>query len=230
MNEMDNNILYTLHEAALLTMVTIYVLRLVWLHRRFRAAADRQPQTGHPGTGPVKGAIYSLGILTMPWHLESTRRHPILYLQFVAFHLGAAAAIFLSFLLPYAPEAVRALPVNWGLGILIGMGLAAATMRLYRRVLSVSLRAMNTFGDYLSLSLLTVWLALAFLSLPALELDHRFIIAFYWLTAFFLFYVPFSKISHYLYFPIGRYWFGRTMGHRGVYPLVHVPLYRNEKH
>jgi hypothetical protein len=39
------------------------------------------------------------------------------------------------------------------------------------------------------------------------------------LTAFFLIYVPFSKISHYLYYPFTRFYFGRTMGHRGVYPI-----------
>jgi hypothetical protein len=39
------------------------------------------------------------------------------------------------------------------------------------------------------------------------------------LTAFFLIYVPFSKISHYLYYPFTRYYFGKTMGHRGIYPM-----------
>jgi hypothetical protein len=32
-------------------------------------------------------------------------------------------------------------------------------------------------------------------------------------------YVPFSKISHYLYYPFTRYYFGKSMGYRGVYPL-----------
>jgi hypothetical protein len=39
------------------------------------------------------------------------------------------------------------------------------------------------------------------------------------LTAFFLVYVPFSKISHYLYYPFTRFYFGKTMGYRGVYPI-----------
>ena len=45
------------------------------------------------------------------------------------------------------------------------------------------------------------------------------LITYFILTAFFLIYVPFSKISHYLYDPVTRYWLGKTMAHRGVYPL-----------
>jgi hypothetical protein len=45
-------------------------------------------------------------------------------------------------------------------------------------------------------------------------------VAYLLLTSFFLLYVPFSKISHYLYYPFTRTWLGRTMGHRGTFPLV----------
>ena len=31
--------------------------------------------------------------------------------------------------------------------------------------------------------------------------------------------MPFSKISHYLYYPFTRYYFGKSMGRRGVYPM-----------
>ena len=44
-------------------------------------------------------------------------------------------------------------------------------------------------------------------------------LAYFFLTAFFLVYVPFSKISHYLYYPFARWYLGRTLGHRGVMPL-----------
>ena len=45
------------------------------------------------------------------------------------------------------------------------------------------------------------------------------LLAFFILTAFSLVYVPFSKISHYLYYPFTRYYFGKSMGYRGVYPI-----------
>ena len=31
--------------------------------------------------------------------------------------------------------------------------------------------------------------------------------------------VPFSKIGHYLYYPITRYYLGRSLGYRGVFPI-----------
>ena len=45
------------------------------------------------------------------------------------------------------------------------------------------------------------------------------LLTFFMLTAFFLIYVPFSKISHYLYYPFTRYYLGKTMGYRGVFPI-----------
>jgi hypothetical protein len=49
------------------------------------------------------------------------------------------------------------------------------------------------------------------------------LIAFFGLTAFFLVYVPFSKISHYVYWPFIRYYVGKHLGHRGAYPTKTVP-------
>ena len=50
------------------------------------------------------------------------------------------------------------------------------------------------------------------------------------MTAFFLVYVPFSKISHYLYYPFTRFYFGRTMGYRGVYPIKRVTPQSENNH
>jgi hypothetical protein len=53
------------------------------------------------------------------------------------------------------------------------------------------------------------------------DLGEGPLMIYFLLTALFLIYVPFSKISHYLYYPFTRYYFGRTMGYRGVYPIKH---------
>jgi len=83
------------------------------------------------------------------------------------------------------------------------------------------MRAISSPDDYFSLALLTVWFFSAFLSVPNKpEQGETILLAFFFLTAFFLIYVPFSKISHYLYYPFTRYYFGKTMGYRGVYPLA----------
>jgi hypothetical protein len=69
--------------------------------------------------------------------------------------------------------------------------------------------------------LLTVWFLFDFLSAPNSTAGGEWhLVTYFALTAFFLVYVPFSKISHYLYYPFTRYYLGRTMGHRGVFPLV----------
>ena len=47
-----------------------------------------------------------------------------------------------------------------------------------------------------------------------------FHIAYLFMTSFFLIYVPFSKISHYLYYPFTRWWIGKALGHRGSMPAA----------
>ena len=71
-----------------------------------------------------------------------------------------------------------------------------------------------------SLALLTVWFASAFFAVPNdISGGEGPMLTYFLLTAFFLVYVPFSKISHYLYYPFTRYYLGRSLGHRGVYPV-----------
>ena len=82
------------------------------------------------------------------------------------------------------------------------------------------MRAISTPDDYFSLGLLTVWFFFAGLSAPNdASGGEGHLVTFFILTAFFLVYVPFSKISHYLYYPFMRFYLGRSLGHRGVYPI-----------
>jgi hypothetical protein len=86
------------------------------------------------------------------------------------------------------------------------------------------MRAISSPDDHFSLWLLTVWFFFAFLSVPNDASGGEWhLLTYFFLTAFFLIYVPFSKISHYLYYPFTRYWFGKSMGYRGVYPLKRGP-------
>jgi hypothetical protein len=65
-----------------------------------------------------------------------------------------------------------------------------------------------------------VWFFFAALSVPnSTAAGEWHLLTYFILTAFFLVYVPFSKISHYLYYPFTRYYFGKSMGYRGVYPM-----------
>jgi nitrate reductase gamma subunit len=212
---------HTLQEVALGIMAVVYTIRLIWLFR-FKGGKERQPETGLPGTTKAKGIMYSWLNVAMPWAMESTRRNFFMYLQFVVFHVGVVAAIGLSFVIPYFPQLLTYYFVVIGLQISIGAACAVGLMRIVRRVASPVMRKISSPDDYFSLILLTTWFFFAFLAVPnSLENGETIMLVYFILTAFFLIYVPFSKISHYLYYPFTRYWFGKSMGYRGIYPIVH---------
>ncbi|HDL19383.1 MAG TPA: hypothetical protein ENH29_10035 [Bacteroidetes bacterium] len=209
---------HRLQEISLLIMGIVYTIRLIWIFR-FKAGKERQAATGF-GTTSKKGILYSWANIAMPWAMESSRRHFILYFQFVLFHLGVVSAIGLSFIIPYAPQWLNSSVLVFALQVSIGAACLIGVIRIIRRISSIYLRSISSPDDYFSLILLTVWFFFAFLSIPNnIQNGEWHLVTYFISTAFFLIYVPFSKISHYLYYPITRYYFGKTMGHRGVYPL-----------
>ena len=194
------------HWIALAVMAVVYTLRIRWL-LSFRATRDRQAP-GDPGrTDARQGAVYSLGNVLMPWAMESTRRNLAFYLTFALFHLGVVAGITLAFLSTLARPFMAHPVVSAVTLALLGSAFLIGLYRIARRLLRGVLRLISTPDDYFSITLLTVWFLLG-------------VFAQLHLTSFFLLYVPFSKISHYLYYPFTRVWLGRTLGHRGTFPLV----------
>lgn len=200
-------------------MGLVYIARTAWL-LRFKAGRDRQAPTGTGYTTPRRGIIYSWANIAMPWAMESTRTKCFLYIQFVMFHLGVVAAIGLSFIIPYAPDLLSNPALRLILRAVIAGACIVGLMRIVRRIRDPYVRAISSPDDFFSLALLTVWFFFAFLSVPnRTDTGEWHLLSYFFLTAFFLVYVPFSKISHYLYYPFTRYYLGRTMGHRGVFPL-----------
>ncbi len=214
---------HRLQEVALGIMALVYITRLYWL-TRFKAGRDRQPATGMPGTTMRRGILYSWANIAMPWAMESTRTKFFIYMQFVVFHLGVTLAIALSFIIPYAPGFLEKPAVVPVLQVVIGAACVVGILRIIRRSGNKYMRAISSPDDYFSLILLTVWFFFATLAVPNNRQNGEGILLTYFImTAFFLIYVPFSKISHYLYYPFTRYYLGKTLGHRGSYPLKHVP-------
>ncbi len=214
---------------ALILMACVYTLRIIWL-TRFKAGKERQAPTGAADTTPGKGIWYSLFNIAMPWAMESTRRKFFTYIQFVIFHLGITTAIALTFIIPFGP---RLLEIPWVAAlfqVIIGAAFIVGIMRIIRRVGVKVMRAISTPDDYFSLTILTVWFFFAFFSVSnqpeQSETTIKMMIVYFFMTTFFLAYVPFSKISHYLYYPFTRYYFGKSMGHRGVYPIRRGPRSR----
>jgi len=214
---------HTLQEVALIIMGLVYTTRLIWLFR-FKGGKERQLKTGRPGTTRAKGIIYSWLNIAMPWEMESTRKKFFMWVQFAIFHIGVVFAITLSFVIPYWPE-LLALPYAIEVTqVIIGAACVVGIYRIFRRIGGKYMRAISSPDDYFSLILITVWFFFAFLSTPNDPSKGEWhLVTYFWMTAFFLIYVPFSKISHYLYYPFTRYWFGKSMGYRGTYPIVRAP-------
>lgn len=209
---------HTLQEAALILMAIVYTTRVFWL-TRFPAGKERQAPTGTGSIMPRLSILYSWGNVAMPWAMESTRTKFLLYLQFVLFHLGVVAAIGLSFIIPYFPSLLEVGALQVVLQVVIGLACLIGIMRIIRRIGSKKIRALSSPDDHFSLLLLTVWFFFAFLAVPNdVSGGEWHMLLYFLLTAFFLVYVPFSKISHYLYYPFTRYYLGKTLGRRGVYP------------
>ncbi len=211
---------HTLQEVCLLIMAVVYMLRIRWM-LKFNAGKERQAATGSPVATPRRGILYSWFAIANPLGMESFRTKLLLYAQFVVFHLGVVAAIGLSFVIPYAPNILNNQWLVVLLQAVIGLAFLVGVYRFIRRVGSKYMRAISSPDDYFSLILLTVWFGFAFFAVPNnYQQGEGILLTYFILTAFFLLYVPFSKISHYLYYPFTRYYLGKSLGHRGVYPVV----------
>jgi hypothetical protein len=200
--------------AALVFLALVYSGRLIWLFR-FKTRKDRTLAAGSEGAG----AGYSLMNIAMPGAMESTRKRPGFYIQFVIFHSGVAAAIAGTFIIPYAPGVFEARAVVLLFQAVIAAAFGVGLLRLVRRLRDPVLREVSSPDDYFSLVLLIVWFAAGVLAVPNRpERGEWPLILYFGLTAFFLAYVPFSKICHYLYYPFTRFYLGRSLGHRGALP------------
>ena len=209
----------TLQEVALIFMALVYTTRLFWMFR-FKAGKEKQQKTGLPDTSKRKGIIYSLTNIAMPGAMESTRDNMMIYIQFVVFHIGVTLAILMSFLIPYLPELMANTTMTSIFQVFIGLAFLVGIIRIIRRMTNKVLRAISSPDDYFSPILITLWFLTAVMAAPNNYQETEFwLLAYFYLTAFFLIYVPFSKISHYLYYPFTRYFLGKTMGFRGGYPL-----------
>ena len=196
---------------ALSFMAVVYLLRLRWI-LKFTASKERTPSRGDE----TAGIMYSYMTLAMPWSMESTSKRWIKYIEFVIFHIGIVVTITATFIIPYAPALIGSTITIMVIQVIIAAAFIVGVIRLFRRFARPEMRAISSMDDYFSLLLLDFYLLSAFFGVP--NNNEWSLIAFFGLTTFFLIYVPFSKISHYLYFPFTRYYIGKHLGHRGVYP------------
>ncbi len=212
------------HWIALGVMAVVYTTRILWL-LSFKKGVDRSDPNPSGRTNPTDSAYYSLANVAMPWAMESTRRGMFFYFTFVLFHLGVTAGIALAFLSTILPGFVSNIVVAWVFGALVFGAFLVGLGRMVRRLAVPYMRLISTPDDYFSLFMLICWFALgtatqAHLAGSASFASVDYLVAYLYLTSFFLLYVPFSKISHYLYYPFTRWWLGKALGHRGSMPVA----------
>lgn len=212
------------HWIALVIMGIVYSLRLRWLFS-FKAGKDMSAPGNPDQSDKKRGARYSLWNVAMPWAMESTRKPKgfAFWITFVIFHLGVVAGITLAFVSTLAPDFLRIPAVAATSGGLLVAAFLVAVVRIFRRLFKPVMKLISTPDDYFSLLMLTTWFALGAATQGHISgiagFENELLLVIYlYLTSFFLLYVPFSKISHYLYYPFTRLWIGRALGHRGSYP------------
>jgi len=206
------------HWAGLAIMTIVYTIRLFWLFS-FKNGRDRQ-RPGLMGSTGLGVPVYSLMNVAMPWAMESTRRGLFFWVTFVIFHLGVTVGIAFAVLGSLLPGVFSTAVVATVVQAMMAAAFLVAVGRMVRRIVLPHLRLISTPDDYFSLATLTVWFFLgpfasAHMAATPVAMGEGWLVAYLFATAFFLVYVPFSKISHYLYYPFTRFWIGKTLGHRG---------------
>ncbi|NPV08133.1 MAG: hypothetical protein HPY83_09245 [Anaerolineae bacterium] len=178
------------------------LLRLPW-------PKEVAPERGSEETG-VKVSFLRL---FQPRAMSSTEEHFWRWFEFGAYHLGALAAITATFTIPFAPFLMTR-PVSLLFALLVAGAFGAGMFKLHRRIVRPELRLVSTPDDYFALAGVEVFF---FFTIMALLTEARgWMIAYFLTTAAFLFYVPFSKISHYVQWFFARAFFGLRFGRRGV--------------
>lgn len=201
---------HELHAIGLAWMVAVYGLRVVQF-ARLPWPGDRAPAKG----SRLNGVFFSYASAFFPWAMESSRKHPWRWLEFFVYHLGAFSAIFVTFALALGP-AILIDPVRYFFAGLVGLAAIVGVIKVVRRISTPELRLVSTPDDYFSLVALEFFFVATAMILLADTLVVR--LAFFLVVDAYLFYVPLSKVSHYVYFFTAAVVTGARYGLRGIRP------------
>jgi nitrate reductase gamma subunit len=217
---MENNVslaLYVLEEPVqyicLTLMALMYAIKIYQLMQK----------AGPPERAELKGdrfagSIHSLANVLRPWGMESTRKDMFFYIEFIIFHIAVALTIGSTFFIPLVPQIMTPM-VTLVIMVFMGLAFIIGLHRIYRRLTDPRIRIISTPDDYFAITLMTVFFGVGFLAMSMWlkgMSETGWMWLFFLMTTFFLLYVPFSKISHYVLYPFGRVMFGQIFGGRGI--------------
>lgn len=217
---MENNVsyaLYVLQEpvqyVCLAFMAFMYSIKIYQLAKK-----PFPPERAEFKGDRLAGALYSLTNVARPWDMESTRKNPYFYAEFVIFHISVVLTIGSTFLIPLVPNLMT--PAVTGVFmVFMAIAFLIGLRRIYRRITVPEIRIISSPDDYFAITLMTVFFGVGTVTMwmwiqGMPETGWMWI--FFLMTTFFLIYVPFSKISHYVLYPFGRINFGQIFGGRGI--------------
>ena len=210
-----NLLVHSLHYVSLLFMILAYAYKIYQLMQKPFAGEGTPARGDHD-----KSIKYAFMTLALPWEMESTSKHWFRYAEFCVFHLAMGLGIGIAFIMPWAHSLLGAGVIVYFMQLVFAVALLIGISRLLRRLADPAVRAISTPDDYFCIALLSAWMLTGIFMAP--QTSEFWLFAFYFLATFFLFYVPFSKISHYVYWPFMRFYMGRHFGHRGVWPKKHA--------
>lgn len=195
------------HVYALMFMALVYCIRIVWI-LRFRLVRD----LARPRGSGLAGAAVAMTTMFRPWSMETTRRGLVQWVEFTIFHVGIAVMIGMSFVISLAPHWLTP-PVIAAVLVSQALAFVAGLLRLVKRIREPKMRAISSPDDYFSLAAVNVLFIGCVLATFKVPLAYE---GYFILLAIIIAYVPFSKISHYLYYPFARYFYGSYLGRRGI--------------
>lgn len=191
-------------------MFVLYSIKIYQL-ARLPMPWERGRRKGNPRCGVMR----TYTAIFMPWSMESSRRHFWRWVEFGTYHVGALVAILNTFTTPFAPGMMTP-TVRLAFAFLIAPAVIMGITKLVRRLSRPEMRLISTPDDYFALVSVEIFFISAITALVTDAPLWRTI--YFFVTAGFLFYVPFSKISHYIYFLFAGVITGSRYGWRGVRP------------
>jgi hypothetical protein len=216
---MENNPSQALHVLQMISHICLLWMAALYSYKIYLLLQKAGPTEKAELKGDrTAGAVESLFNVLRPWSMESTQRNPYFYAEFMVFHVAVALTIGLTFFIPFTPGLLTP-AVSYVFMLFMGLAFLIGLRRIHRRITEEKVRILTTPDDMFAVCLLTSFFAVGFITMlhwSEGSSDNGWMWLFFFMVCFFLIYVPFSKISHYVMYPFTRIMYGQIFGGRGI--------------
>lgn len=183
------------------------------IYQTFRVLSDKRDRIHAAPIGDAKrGTLYSLTLGMSPFKKETAYLHWPTYFAGIGFH-GATFLGFGWLIIHFFQFSIPLWITRISIIILI-LGALSGLSILVKRVVQPKMRAVSNPDDYISNLLISGFQILSALVFFKDSLQN---VLFIW-SGVLLFYIPFGKLRHALYFLPTRIHLGRYFGQRGTWP------------